>query len=353
VQKQQYHGENNELVELSVLRYKEQEVLETLMPHAIQIRQTGGPEVLNWTPIEVGEPGSGQVRLRQAAVGLNYIDVYHRTGYYSQPLPFIPGLEGAGTVEAIGEDVSGLKVGDRVAYAGPAGGYSEMRLIEADRLVRLPDAISIDQAAAMMLQGMTAQVLIRQVYPVTAGDLILVHAAAGGTGLILCQWAAALGATVIGTVSTEAKAELAHAHGCKHTILYSKQDFVAEVSRISGGEKLPVVFDSVGKDTFLRSVDCLRSRGLMVTFGQSSGPIDPIAPVLLSQKGSLFLTRPLLFHYIARREELEASANELFNVVASGKVRINVNQRFALKDAADAHRALEARATSGSTILTI
>ena len=323
------------------------------MPHAIQIRQTGGPEVLNWTPIKVSEPGSGQVRLRQAAAGLNYIDVYHRTGYYSQPLPFIPGLEGAGTVEAIGQDVRGVKVGDRVAYAGPAGGYSEVRLIEADRLVRLPDAISFDQSAAMMLQGMTAQVLIRQVYPVKEGDLILVHAAAGGTGLILCQWAAALGATVIGTVSTEAKAELAHAHGCKHTILYSKQDFVAEVSRISGGEKLPVVFDSVGKDTFLRSLDCLRSRGLMVTFGQASGPIDPIAPVLLSQKGSLFLTRPLLFHYIARREELEASANELFNVVASGKVRINVNQRFALKDAADAHKALEARATSGSTILTI
>ncbi|MGA2812049.1 MAG: quinone oxidoreductase [Candidatus Acidiferrum sp.] len=321
------------------------------MPHAIQIRETGGPEVLSWTPIEVGEPGSGQVRLRQAAAGLNYIDLYHRTGYYSQPLPFVPGLEGAGTVEAIGQDVRGLKVGDRVAYAGPAGGYSEVRLIEADRVVRLPDAISFDQSAAMMLQGMTAQVLIRQVYPVRAGDLILVHAAAGGTGLILCQWAAALGATVIGTVSTEAKAELAH--GCRHTILYSKQDFVAEVSRISGGEKLPVVFDSVGKDTFLRSLDCLRPRGWMVTFGQASGPIDPIAPVLLSQKGSLFLTRPLLFHYIARREELEASANELFNVVASGKVRINVNQRFALKHAAEAHKALEARATSGSTILTI
>jgi NADPH2:quinone reductase len=319
------------------------------MPHAIQIRQTGGPEVLNWTAVDVGEPGSGQVRLRQAAAGLNYIDVYHRTGYYPQPLPFILGLEGAGTVEAVAQDVRGLKVGDRVAYAGPAGGYSEVRLVEADRLVRLPEAISFDQAGAMMLQGMTAQVLIRQVYPVKIGDLILVHAAAGGTGLILCQWAAALGATVIGTVSTEAKAEIAHAHGCKHTILYTKQDFVAEVSRISGGEKLPVVFDSVGKDTFLRSLDCLRPRGLMVTFGQSSGPIDPIAPVLLSQKGSLFLTRPFLFHYIARREELEASANELFNVVASGKVRINVNQRFALKDVADAHKALEARTTSGSS----
>ena len=323
------------------------------MPHAIQIRQTGGPEVLNWTAVDVGEPGSGQVRLRQAAAGLNYIDVYHRTGYDPQPRPFIPGVEGAGTVEAVAQDVHGLKVGDRVAYAGPVGGYSEVRLVEADRLVRLPDAIAFDQAAAMMLQGMTAQVLVRQVYPVTAGDLILVHAAAGGTGLILCQWAAALGATVIGTVSTEAKAELAHAHGCKHTILYSKQDVVAEVSRISGGEKLPVVFDSVGKDTFLRSLDCLRPRGLMVTFGQASGPIDPIAPVLLSQKGSLFLTRPLLFHYIGRRDALEASANELFQAVASGKVRINVNQRFALRDAADAHKALEARATSGSTILTI
>src|SRR5437660_8963534 len=209
------------------------------------------------------------------------------------------------------------------------------------------------QAAAMMLQGMTAQVLIRQVYPVKAGDLILVHAAAGRTGLILCQWAAALGATVIGTVSTETKAEIARAHGCSHTILYTKQNFVAEVSRISGGEKLPVVFDSVGKDTFLRSLDCLRPRGLMVTFGQASGPIDPIAPVLLSQKGSLFLTRPILFHYIQQRDALEASAKELFEVVASGKVRIKVNQRFALKDAAAAHKALEARATSGSTILTI
>jgi len=217
--------------------------------------------------------------------------------------------------------------------------------------VKLPEAVSFDQAAAMMLQGMTAQVLIRQVYPVKAGELILVHAAAGGTGLILCQWAAALGATVIGTVSTEAKAEIAHAHGCSHTILYTRQDFVAEVSRIC--EKLPVVFDSVGKDTFLRSLDCLRPRGLMVTFGQASGPIDPIAPVLLSQKGSLFLTRPFLFHYVERRDALEASANELFEVVASGKVRINVNQRFALKNAADAHKALEARATSGSTILTI
>jgi NADPH2:quinone reductase len=228
-----------------------------------------------------------------------------------------------------------------------------VRLIAADRLVKLPEAISLEQAAAMMLQGMTAQVLLRQVYPVKAGDVVLVHAAAGGTGLILCQWAAALGATVIGTVSTEAKAELARAHGCGHTILYSKEDFVSEISRLTGGEKLPVVFDSVGKDTFLRSLDCLRPKGLMVTFGQASGPIDPIAPVLLSQKGSLFLTRPFLFHYIETRRALEASANELFDVVANGKVRIDVHQRFALKDAAEAHKALEARATSGSTILTI
>jgi NADPH:quinone reductase len=323
------------------------------MPHAIQIRQTGGAEVLHWTAVDVGEPGPGQVRLRQVAAGLNYIDVYHRSGYYPQPVPFIPGVEGAGTVEAVASDVRGLKVGDRVAYAGPIGGYCEVRLIQADRLLKLPETISFDQAAAMMLQGMTAQVLIRQVYPVKAGELILVHAAAGGMGLILCQWASALGATVIGTVSTEAKAELAHVHGCRHTILYTKQDFVAEVSRISRGEKLPVVFDSVGKDTFLRSLDCLRSRGLMVTFGQASGPIDPIAPVLLSQKGSLFLTRPLLLHYIQQRHALEACANELFEVVASGKVRINVNQRFALRDAADAQKALEARATTGSTILTI
>jgi len=323
------------------------------MPYAIQIHAAGGPDVLRWTEVQVGEPGPGLVRVVQAAAGLNYIDVYHRTGYYPQPLPFIPGLEGAGVVEAVGEAVNDLKPGDRVAYAGPPGGYSEVRLIAADRLVKFPDAISFEQAAAMMLQGMTALVLLRQVYPVKAGEVILVHAAAGGTGLILCQWASALGATVIGTVSTEAKAELARAHGCRHTILYTKQDFVSEVSRLTGGEKLPVVFDSVGKDTFLRSLDCLRPKGMMVTFGQASGPIEPIAPVLLSQKGSLFLTRPLLFHYIEAREALEASANDLFDAVASGKVRINVNQRFALKDAAEAHKALEARATSGSTILTI
>ena len=323
------------------------------MPHAIRVHQTGGTDALSWETNEVGEPGSGQARLRQAAVGVNYIDVYHRTGYYAQPLPFVPGLEGAGTIDAVCPDVTHVKPGDRVAYAGPIGGYSEVRLIAADRLVKLPDGISFDDAAAMMLQGMTAHMLLRQVYPLKAGDVILVHAAAGGVGLILCQWAAALGATVIGIVSTEAKAALASAHGCHHTILYTKQDFVAETLRVTGGQKLPFVFDSVGANTFLPSLDCLRPRGLMVSFGQSSGAIEPIAPVLLSQKGSLFLTRPSLFHYIETRKELETSASELFAMVASKKIRININQRFELRNASEAHRALEARGTTGSTILTI
>ncbi|HEY6514791.1 MAG TPA: quinone oxidoreductase [Steroidobacteraceae bacterium] len=321
------------------------------MANAVRIHRTGGPEVLSLERVSVGEPGAGEVRLRQAAIGLNYIDVYHRTGFYAQPLPFTPGLEGAGTVEAVGEDVAELKPGDRVAYAGPVGGYADVRLIAADRLVKLPETISFEQAAAMMLQGMTAQVLIRQVYPLQAGETILVHAAAGGTGLILCQWAAALGARVIGTVSTDAKAELALAHGCSHIINYAKEDFVSEVLRLTAGRKLPVVFDAVGRDTFLRSLDCLQQRGLMVTFGQASGAVAPFEPMLLSQKGSLFLTRPFLFHYIERRSELNASAKELFDVVAAGKVSIRVNQRFALRDAAEAHRAMEARATSGSTIL--
>lgn len=321
------------------------------MASAVRIHRTGGPEVLSLEEVSVGEPGAGEVRLRQAAIGLNYIDVYHRTGYYPQPLPLTPGLEGAGTVEAVGEDVTDLKPGDRVAYAGPLGGYADVRLIVADRLVKLPEAISFEQAAAMMLQGMTVQVLLRQVYPLQAGETILVHAAAGGTGLILCQWAAALGATVIGTVSSGAKAELALAHGCSHVINYSKVDFVGELLRITAGEKLPVVFDAVGKDTFLRSLDCLRPRGLMVTFGQASGPVEPFAPVLLSQKGSLFLTRPFLFHYIERRNALAATAKELFDVVAAGKVRVRINQRFALQDVAAAHGAMEARATSGSSIL--
>ncbi len=256
-------------------------------------------------------------------------------------------------IESVGGGVVNVQAGDRVAYSGPIGGYAEMRLIDADRLVKLPAGIGFDEAAAMMLQGMTARMLLRSVYPVAAGDTILVHAAAGGVGLILCQWAAALGATVIGTVSTDDKAELARLHGCHHPIVYTRQDFVAEVERITHGGKLPVVYDSVGRDTFMQSLDCLRPRGLLVTFGQSSGAIEPFSPTVLAQKGSLFLTRPTLVHYTAGRAELEASAAELFEIVTSGQVRIEVRQRFPLADAADAHRALEARVTSGSTILTI
>ena len=323
------------------------------MPHAIRVHETGGPEVLTWGEVEVGEPGPGQAKIRQEAAGLNFIDVYHRTGLYPQLLPFTPGVEGAGIVEAVGPDVTDVTIGDRVAYAGPVGGYAEVRLIDADRLVKLPDAIPSEQAAAAMLQGMTVHMLLRRVYPVKAGDTILIHAAAGGVGLIACQWAKALGATVIGTVGSDEKAELARAHGCDHPIVYTRQDFVAVVDRITGGAKLPVVYDSVGKDTFLKSLDCLRPRGMMVSFGNASGPPDPFPPGLLAQKGSLFLTRPTLFNYIATRPELEQAAGELFAMLASGKVKVEVKQRFALQDATEAHRQLEARKTSGSTILTI
>jgi len=308
---------------------------------------------MQWEPVEVGEPGPGQVRLRQEAVGLNYIDVYHRTGLYPQQLPFTPGVEGAGVVEAVGDGVDWLKIGDRVAYAGPIGSYAEERLIVADKLVKLSDSISTEQAAAMMLQGMTAHMLLRSVHKVKPGETILIHAAAGGVGLIVCQWAKALGATVIGTVGSDAKAELARAHGCDHPIVYTRQDFAAEVDRITAGAKLPVVYDSIGKDTFDRSLDCLAPKGLMVTFGNASGPVAPFEPGLLARKGSLFLTRPTLFTYTATRAGLEQAASELFDVVASGKVKVEIKQRFPLKDAADAHRALEARQTSGSTVLTV
>jgi NADPH2:quinone reductase len=323
------------------------------MTHAIRIHQPGGPEVLKWEEVELGEPGPGQARIRQSAVGLNFIDVYHRTGLYKQPLPFTPGVEGAGTVKSVGADVEHIKPGDRVAYAGPIGGYAEERLVPADRLVKLPDGISFDQAAAMMLQGMTARMLLRAVFPVQQGDTILIHAAAGGVGLVMCQWASALGATVIGTVSSEEKAELARAHGCDHPILYTHQDFVEEVKKLTGGEMLPVVYDSVGRTTFAKSLDCLKKRGLMVLFGSSSGPVPPFDPGLLAQKGSLFLTRPTLFDYIGTRQELEQSASDLFEMVGSGKVKVEIKQRFPLKDAAEAHRVLEARQTTGSTILTV
>jgi NADPH2:quinone reductase len=323
------------------------------MPHAIRIHQTGGPEVLKWEDVEGGEPGPGQVRIRQEAAGLNFIDVYHRTGLYKQELPFTPGVEGAGLVDALGSGAIDLRVGDRVAYAGPVGGYAEVRLIPADRLVKLPDAITSEQAAAMMLQGLTAEMLVRRVYPVNSGDTILVHAAAGGVGLILCQWAKALGATVIGTVGSDDKAELARAHGCDHPIIYTRQDFVAEVARITNGDKVPVVYDGVGRDTFMKSLDCLRRRGMMVSFGNASGPVDPFPATILAQKGSLFLTRPTLFDYVVTREELQKAAAELFGVIETGKVKVEVKQRFALKDAAEAHRALEARMTTGSTVLSI
>ena len=323
------------------------------MPHAIRVHETGGPEVLKWEEVEVGEPGPGQIRLRQEAAGLNFIDVYHRTGLYPQPMPFTPGVEGAGVVEAVGPDVTGVKVGDRVAYGGPVGGYADVRLIPADRVVALPDAISFEQAAGMMLRGMTAHMLLRRVHEVKAGETILVHAAAGGVGLMLCQWAKALGASVIGTVGSDEKAKLARAHGCDHPIVYTRQDFVAEVARITGGAKVPVVYDGVGRDTFMKSLDCLARRGTMASFGNSSGTVDPFQPGILAQKGSLFLTRPTLYDYTFDRADLVVAAAELFDIVGSGKVRIKIGQRFPLADAAEAHRALEARKTTGSTVLTI
>ena len=323
------------------------------MPHAIRIHQTGGPEVLKWEEIEIGSPGPGQVRLRQTVVGLNYIDVYHRTGLYPVPLPAILGTEGAGVVEAVGEGVTHLKAGDRVAYASVIGSYAEARLIAADRLVKLPANIEDRTAAAMMLQGMTARYLIRDIYKVGPGDTILIHAAAGGVGLIVCQWASALGATVIGTVSSDEKAALAKANGCHHTIVYTREDFQARVLEITGGKKLPVVYDSVGKDTFMKSLDCLQPRGLMVLFGSSSGAVPPFDLTLLSQKGSLLVTRPTLATFIATKSLLDENSADLFDAVGSGKVKININQSYPLKDTAQAHRDLEARKTTGSTVLTV
>jgi len=320
--------------------------------HAIRIHQTGGPEVLAWEAIEVGAPGPGQVRLAQTAIGLNFIDVYHRNGLYPAPLPGGIGMEAAAVVDAVGPDVSGLEPGDRVAYAsGPLGAYAEARLMPADRVVKLPDGITDRQGAAMMLQGLTAQYLLRRTYKVQAGDRILVHAAAGGVGLILVQWAKHLGATVIGTAGSEAKARLAKAHGCDHVILYRQEDFPTRVRELTAGAGVHVVYDGVGKDTFMGSLDCLAPLGMMVTYGNASGPVPPLDLLLLSQKGSLFVTRPTLVTYTAKRADLVAGAAELFDVVTKGTVRIEVNQTFPLRDAADAHRALEARATTGSTVL--
>ena len=322
------------------------------MPYAIRLHQNGGPEVLSWEAVDLPAPAPGEATVRHHAVGLNYIDVYHRSGLYPVALPSGIGMEGAGVVEALGEGVTDLKVGDRVAYAGgPLGAYAEVRNIPAHRLLKLPDAISFETGAAMMLQGLTAAYLLRKTYRVQAGDAVLIQAAAGGVGLIACQWARALGATVIGTVGSPAKAELAKAHGCHHVINYSTENFDQRVREITNREGVAVVYDGVGKDTFAGSLDSLRPMGMMVSFGNASGPVPPLDLIVLSQKGSLFVTRPTLMNYTAKREDLVALGSELFDVVASGLVKIEVNQTYALKDAAQAHRDLEARKTTGSTIL--
>jgi NADPH2:quinone reductase len=333
------------------------------MTHAIRFHRTGGPEVLQWEKVSVtgGNPllGTGdtalapaEARVRHHAVGVNFIDIYHRTGLYPVPLPSGIGLEGAGVVEAVGEGVTDICVGDRVAYAGgPIGAYAEVRNIPADRLVKLPDSIDFKTGAAMMLQGLTAQYLLRRTYRVQAGDTILIQAAAGGVGLIVCQWAKALGATVIGTVSSDAKAALAKAHGCDHTIVYTRENFTERVKEITGGAGVNVVYDSIGKDTFIGSLDCLRPLGMMVTFGNASGPVPPFDTSELAKRGSLFLTRPTLFTYIAKRIDLLAMSAELFDIVSSGKVRIEVNQTYALQDAAQAQTDLAARKTTGSIVL--
>ena len=323
------------------------------MAHAIRFHKTGGPEVLQWEDVPVGEPGPGEARVAHKAIGLNFIETYHRSGLYPLPLPSGLGTEAAGVVEAVGPGVTEVKVGDRVAYAnGPLGAYSEKRVMPADRLVTLPDGITFEQGASMMLQGLTVQYLLRRMLIVPkAGDTILWQAAAGGVGLIACQWAKALGITLIGTVSSEEKAALAREHGAAHTINYAKEDFVARVNEITGGKKVPVVYDSVGKDTFMKSLDCVQPRGLLVLFGNASGPVDALNTGLLAAKGSLYVTRPTLASYAAKREELLAASKELFDVVLSGKVKVGPRQSYALKDAQQAHRDLEGRKTTGSTIL--
>jgi NADPH2:quinone reductase len=323
------------------------------MSKAIRIHETGGPEVLRWEDVDVGSPGPGQARLRQTAIGVNYIDIYHRSGLYPLPtLPAIIGMEGAGIVEEAGEGVTDVSPGQRVAYAGlPPGAYAEERLMPADRLVLLPDSIEDKQAAGMMLRGMTAQYLLRRTYRVQAGDAILVHAAAGGVGSILCQWAKHVGAMVIGTAGSDDKAAIAKSNGCDHTIVYSREDFARRVREITGGAGVAVVYDGVGKATFAGSLDCLRPLGMLVSYGNASGPVPPFEPGILSQKGSLFFTRPTLMDYTAKTEDLQASARELFEVVRGGHVRIAVNQTYPLKDAAQAHRDLEDRKTTGSIVL--
>lgn len=322
------------------------------MPHAIRLHETGGPEVLRWETVDIAAPAAGEAQVRHCAVGVNYIDTYHRSGLYPLPLPSGLGLEAAGVVEAVGAGVSEVKVGDRVAYAGgPPGAYSTCRNLPADRLVRLPEALSFETGAAMMLQGLTAQYLLRLTYRVKAGETILVHAAAGGVGLLLCQWAKALGATVIGTAGSPEKLDLARRNGCDYGINYRSEPIAERVREITRGAGVPVVYDGVGKDTFIASLDCLAPRGLMVSFGNASGSVPPVDLSELAKRGSLYLTRPTLASYTARHQDLSAMADELFAVVSSGQVKIAINQRYPLAEAATAHRELEARQTTGASVL--
>jgi NADPH2:quinone reductase len=321
------------------------------MVKAIRIARTGGPEVMEYVDVEVGEPGPGEARVRHAVCGLNYIDVYFRNGLYAQPLPAGLGMEGAGVVEAVGEGVTHVKPGDRVAYASrPPGAYTEARVMPAWPLAKLPDSIDFETAAAMMLQGLTVQYLFSRTYPLKGGETILFHAAAGGVGLIAAQWARAIGVNMIGTVGSDEKAELARQHGCTHVINYNKENFVERVKEITGGKGVPVVYDSIGKDTFLGSLDCLAPLGTMVSFGNASGPVPPFSLNELASRGSLFITRPALFSYLDKDHIADMTA-DLFSMVESGKVKIGINQRYALKDVAQAHRDLESRKTTGSTIL--
>jgi NADPH2:quinone reductase len=322
------------------------------MPHAIRIHAHGGPEVLRWEAVAASDPGRGEVLIRQTAIGLNFIDVYERTGLYPGALPSGLGREGAGVVEAVGPRVRGFKPGDRVAYAShQPGAYAQERTIAADRLVRIPEGVSDRLAAAAMLKGLTAWFLLRRTHRVARGETVVVHAAAGGVGLILSQWARQLGANVVGVVGSDAKAEVARAHGCHHVLVLGRDDLPAHVRTLTGGQGAHVVYDSVGKDTFTASLDSLRPLGMMVTYGNASGPVPPFAPLELARRGSLFLTRPTLFHYVARRAELERGARELFEVIGQGAVRIEIGQSYALQDVAQAHRDLEARRTIGSTVL--
>jgi NADPH2:quinone reductase len=321
------------------------------MAHAVRIHQNGGPEVLKYETVDVPAPGPGQLRLKQHAVGVNFIDCYQRSGLYKMPLPFIAGSEGAGEVVAVGAGVTDFKVGDRGAYAGAGGGYADERVMPADRLVKLPDSIDYKTGAAMMLQGMTVRYLLRQTYKVGPGTTMLLHAAAGGIGLIACQWARHLGATIIGTVSSAEKASLAKAHGANHVINYKTEDFVARTKELTGGQGVDVVYDAVGKDTYPGSLDCLKPLGLWVSFGNASGAITNFDLLSLSTKGSLYATRPTLGTYVAKRADLLANANDLFDVVSKGIVKINVNHTYPLKDAAQAHRDLEGRKTTGSIVL--